>query len=303
MLTRICCVAEVSLEGKVASATLAAVLRCLADAPALPALAWALVCHSLCTPTTARDNTSFGPASSHPLAANAAALLGDVGEVHAAALMLALKHGNMTSHGLGSFLDQLFAEARFPQLPFRLQHMLLIGLPEVLQSVSTQRSIALLSTARSLCSLPSDSNLNSEPRFELHQPPRRTSNSLSTALCLGLARCLHSAQRAEQQSLSWPAAVIQAAHAAVRDLLPQLPLPPVLLPAEQLPCPIQDLSSALSTDMTDVESETQQIRQQDSAVVWGAACACLKLMPQSKVSVFTTCLLCATCLGTGPDYN
>lgn len=258
--------------------TLAVVLHCLADAPRLPSVNWESICHCLFTPTTADDTSSFSSAAVNAAqlstAATQAASGGNSADVNTAVLMLALKHGRMTSHGFGSFLDDTFSEANFPQLPLRLQHMLLTGLPEVLQSLSTQRSTALLST---LCSLPPISN---SP-----QHPDSFSAALSTALWTGLARCLHSAQHAEQQSVTWPAAVVQAAHAAVRELLPQLLPPPLLLPAEQLPEPKLELDSALGVNIASLGSHTCQTTQQVAAVTWGAACRCLQLMPQSKVSL------------------
>lgn len=276
------CVAEASLQGTSAPLTLAAVLQCLADAPRLPALDWTSICHSLFTPTTAEDSRSFSSASSNAgqlsLAASTAPSGGDSAAVATAVVVLALKHGSMTSHGFGSFLDHLFSERRFSQLSLQLQRLLLIGLPEVLQSLSTHRSTALLAALRTLCSFPP--NLNSA----LPQHPAGAPAVLSSGLWIGLARCLHSAQHAEQQSVTWPAAVVQAAHAAVRELLPQLLPPPVLLPGEQLPQPAVHLDTALPAEMTHLSPENQVPSVEVSRVTWGAACFCLQLMPHSKVS-------------------
>ena len=276
------CVAEASVQGTSEPLTLAAVLQCLADAPRLPALDWTSICHSLFTPTTAEDSRSFSSASSNAgqlsLAASTAASGGDSAAVATAVVVLALKHGSMTSHGFGNFLDHLISAEHFSQLSLQLQRTLLIGLQEVLQSLSTNRSTALLATLRTLCSpLP---NLNSG----LPQHPDGAPAVLSSALWIGLARCLHSAQHAEQQSVTWPAAVVQAAHAAVRELLPQLLPPPVLLPGEQLPQPAVHLEVALPAEMTHLSPESQVPCLEVSHVTWGAACFCLQLMPHSKVS-------------------
>lgn len=266
------------MRGTMPPSTLAVVLHCLADAPRLPSVNWESICHCLFTPSTADDTSSFSSASTDAAQLSAAVNQAGSGdssaEVNVAVVVLALKRGSMTSHGLGSFLDHVYSEANFPKLPQRLQRMLLIGLPEVLQSLSTQRSTALLST---LCSLP--------PIFESPQHPDGFSGAFSAPLWTGLARCLHSAQHAEQQSVTWPAAVIQAAHAAVRELLPQLLPPPALLPAEQLPEPKLELKSALRVDIAPLSSHTSQTTRQVAAVTWGAACRCLQLMPQSKVSL------------------
>lgn len=273
------------MERSVDAPNLAAVLQCLADAPSLPALDWSLICHSLFPPTTSGHDSSFSSVASNSQQQPAASD-GHVLEVHTAVVLLALRRGSMVSHGLGGFVDQLFTGARFSQLSLGLQRVLLTGLPEVLQSLSTQRSTALLGTLRTLCCLPnSNSNSKSKPNGRSPQTYDSIRDLCSMALWTGLARSLHSAQHAEQQSLSWPAAVIQAAHATIWELLPQLPPPPVLLPGEQLPTPSWDLDTALSSDPTQSEFQTQWVSQRSEVKLWGAACACLHLMPQAKVSV------------------
>ena len=274
--------AEGMAPGTLPAPNLAALLHCLTDAPRLPSFAWQAVCQTLFSPST-RDQSSSStsasaPATQHSTAGSKGSLPGNSkpGDVNTAVLLLALKHGSMASHGLGSFLDSLtMTQASFTQLPLHCQQVLLVSLPELLQSVSTQRSTALLAMLSTLCSSKEASNSNwlqtSKPRAE--------------AMWLGLARCLHSMQQAQQQAVSWPAAVTAAAHAAVYKLLPQLPPPPVLLPGQQLPQPSLSLHSALlSVESVLPEDEEAASAEERGLQIWGAALTCLQHMPSPRVS-------------------
>ena len=206
--------------------------------------------------------------------------------------MLALKHGSVVSHGLGELLDQLLSQQQFAQLPLQLQQMLLIGLPEALQSLSSQRGAAVTGTLGTLCTL-GHSNSN----------PEQVSD-LSAAAWTGLARYMHSIQEPGSAGDSPPATVTEAVYEAVAQLLKQLLLPPTLLPGQRLPLPSTDLNSALSGSlagaravadqgklppMGQVAKFSHQIGQQgerEGALLqrtWGAACACLQMMPKDKV--------------------
>lgn len=274
--------AEATGPATLPALNLAAVLHCLADAPRLPSFAWQAVCQTLFSSSTGDQSGSFTsastPATQPSTAGSESSLPGNSnpGDVNTAVLLLALKHGSMASHGLGSFLDSLTTtQGSFTQLPLPCQQVLLVSLPELLQSISTQRSTALLAMLSMLCSSKGYSNSNW----------LQTPKSRCEAMWLGLARCLHSMQQAQQQAVSWPAAVTAAAHAAVLKLLPQLPPPPVLLPGQQLPQPSQELHSALlSNEFGLPEDEGAEAAGDQGLDIWGAALTCLQLMPSSKVS-------------------
>ena len=278
---------------------LAAALRCLADAPRLPTLDWGTPLKQLLKLSTclALDQSSTPMVKSGSSAASVkddATASSSSSEVSlgAACLMLALRHGSVVSHGLGELLDQLLSQQQFAQLPLQLQQMLLIGLPEALQSLSSQRSAAVTGT---LCTLRSSSNSKPEQ-----------SSDLSAAAWTGLARYMYSIQEPGSASDSPPATVTEAVYEAVWQLLKQLPLPPFLPPGQRLTPPSTDLNSALSGFLAgaraiadqgklppvgQVSDLSQQIGHQEGQQereallqrTWGAACTCLQMMPKDKV--------------------
>ena len=273
-------------------ASMAAVLRCLAHAPRLPPLDWGASCQRLLNLAASPQAAERPDSQSEEDAADSADKLADSDTgLGPACFMLALKHGGVASHGLGELLDQLMTHQRFSQLPAQLRRMLLTGLPEVLQALSSQRSAAVLST---LCALCSDSN-------------QQHAGQLTVALWTGLARLMHIAQDSNLSTAAPAAAVTEAAHRAVAQLVQQLPLPPFLLPGEVLPQPSLELDGAMRLEglgfetlratvqapvsggrvrtspeqrqSTDTQHE-EEVRDQQA---WGAACACLQIMPAQKV--------------------
>ena len=281
---------------------LAAALRCLADAPRLPTLDWGTPLKQILKVSTclASDQSSTPMVKSGSSAASVkddATASSSSSEVSlgAACLMLALRHGSVVSHGLGELLDQLLSQQQFAQLPLQLQQMLLIGLPEALQSLSSQRSAAVTGTLSTLCTLRSSSNSKPEQ-----------SSDLSAAAWTGLARYMYSIQEPGSASDSPPATVTEAVYEAVWQLLKQLPLPPFLPPGQRLTPPSTDLNSALSGILAgaraiadqgklppvgQVSNLSQQIGHQEGQRereallqrTWGAACTCLQMMPKDKV--------------------
>lgn len=274
-------------------ASMAAVMRCLAHAPRLPPLDWGPPCqHLLNLATSPRRGEHSDSHSQHQTAnstdadaegADSSAGLGP------ACLLLALEHGGVASHGLGEWLDQLMTQQGFSQLPAQLQQMLLTGLPEVVQALSSQRSADVVSTLSMLSMLSSNSN-------------RQHAGWLSIAVWTGLLRLLHSAQDSNSNSSTAPptAAVSEAAQRSVAQLLQQLPLPPFLLPGELLPQPSIKLDDALrsvtdggvaqaptSAERGHSSSERRTDAQQEEEgwklQTWGAACACLQLTSAQKV--------------------
>jgi len=284
---------------------MAAALRCLADAPRLPTLDWGTPLKQILKLSTCLESDQ----SSTPVAksgSSAASVKDDATassssselSLGAACLMLALKHGSVVSHGFGELLDQLLSQQQFAQLSLQLQQMLLIGLPEALQSLSSQRGAAVTGTLSTLCMLGSSSNSNFEQLSDL-----------SAAACTGLARYMHSIQEPGSAGDSPSATVTEAVHKAVWQLLKQLPLPPFLPPGQRLPMPSTDLNSGLSgilagaravadqgkmAPMGQVAELSHQIGHQQGERegaeggsrlqrIWGAACACLQMMPKDKV--------------------
>ena len=267
-------------------ASMAAVMRCLAHAPRLPPLDWGTPCHRLLNLPASSQPAEHPDSDSEQRAADSTdkrAAGGDVG-LASACFLLAFKHGGVASHGLGELLEQLMTQQRFGQLPAQLQQMLLTGLPEVLQALSSQRSVSIVSTLSTLS-------------FNLNQ---QRAGQLVIAVWTGLTRLLHSAQDSNSSTAAPPAAVTEAAHRAVYQLLQQLPLPPFLLAGELLPQPRMKLDDALhsvavavtaqapvsagiplpsSERRTDAQHEEEGWEQQ----AWGAACACLQEMPAHKV--------------------
>ncbi len=286
---------------------LAAALGCLADAPRLPTLDWGTPLKQILKLSTCleTDQSSNPLVKSDSLAANVkddATASNSSSEVSlgAACLLLALKHGSVVSHGFGELLDQLLSQQQFAQLPQELQQMLLVGLPEALQSLSSQRGAAIAGTLSTPCMLGSSSNSNPE------QP-----SVLSAAAWTGLARYMHSIPDSGSAGDSPPATVTEAVYEAVWQLLKQLPLPPILLPGQRLPLLSTDLNSALSGSLAgaravadqgklplvgQVADTSQQVGHQqgerEGAEEWallqrilGAACACLQMMPKDKVRI------------------
>ena len=283
---------------------MAGVLRCLADAPRLPILDWGTPIKQILKISTclASDQSSTSAVKSESSAANmkddaTASSSSSQISLGAACLMLALKHGSVVSHGLGELLDQLLSQHQFAQLPLQLQQMLLIGLPEALQSLSSQRGAAVTGTLSTLCMLAPNSNSNPQQPSELR-----------AAAWTGLARYMRSIQETGSAGDSSPATVTEAVYGAVSQLLKQLPLP-TFLPGQHLPLPSTDLNSALSSSLAGARAVADQgklppvgqggkFRLQiglkegeregaaDGALLqrtWGAACACLQMMPKDKV--------------------
>ena len=292
---------------------LAGVLRSLADAPRLPPLDWGTPLKRLLGRVTSLE--SDPPSSTLPKSdavatdgatdtdshasqsgAHAKASLG------AACLLLALKHGSIASHNLGELLDELMSQQQFAQLPSQLQQMLLIGLPEVLQSLSHQRATAVAGTLGVLCTTGSISS------------PTQTSG-LSAAAWIGLARYTNFVQEPDSAGRSPAAMVTEAMHKAVRQLLRKLPLPPYLLPGERLPPPSMDLDTAVAAITCGArascvkgkgqghgaERNGQSLPQSGASqraeqkkhvnVAWGAACAYLQMMPKDKVRTLVAAML------------
>lgn len=261
-------------------ATMAAVVRCLAHAPRLPPLDWGAPCRQLLNLATSTQAAEHPDSTPEQYAADIADKPADsTAGLGSACLLLALKHGSVVSHGLGELLDQLMSEQRFGQLPAQLQRMLLTGLPEVLQALSSQRSAGVLSTL----------SLSSK---------QQRAGQLTTAAWTGLARLMHSAQDSNSNTAAPAAAVVGEAHRAVAQLLQQLPLPPFLLPGETLPEPSMELDDALRSPNAPAQSAvsaggmrsafqqhtgTQLKEERSEAKAWGAACACLQRMPVQQV--------------------
>ena len=262
---------------------MAAVVRCLAHAPRLPPLDWGTPCRRLLNWTASTQAAEHTDSTSEQEAANSTDKADSTNRLGTACLLLALKHGGMASHGLGELLDQVMTQQRFSQLPAQLQQMLLIGLPEVLQALSSQRSAAVLSTLGPL-------SLSS----------KRQHAELTAAAWAGLARLMHSVQDSNSNSSTAApaAAVLEEAHMAVAQLLRQLPLPPFLLPGEKLPEPSMQLDQALRSSNAagqagvcdrglhpslQQHTATQQEEGQSEVEAWGAVCACLQKMPVQQV--------------------
>ena len=294
---------------------MAGVLRCLADAPRLPILDWGTPIKQILKISTclASDQSSTSAVKSESSAANVkddatASSSSSQISLGAACLMLALKHGSVVSHGLGELLDQLLIQHQFAQLPLQLQQMLLIGLPEALQSLSSQRGAAVTGTLSTLCMLAPNSTSNPQQPSELR-----------AAAWTGLARYMRSIQETGSAGDSSPATVTEAVYGAVSQLLKQLPLLTVspgqqlplltVSPGQHLPLPSTDLNSALSSSLAGARAVADQgklppvgqgakFRHQiglkegeregaaEGALLqrtWGAACACLQMMPKDKV--------------------
>ena len=287
---------------------LAGVLRSLADAPRLPPLDWGTPIKRLLELATSRQphsppssstQSDFVAADSSTNNACHATECGADTRVNlgAACLLLALKHGSVASHNLGELLDQLMSQQQqFAQLPCQLRQILMIGLPEVLQSLSNQRAAAVAGTLSMLCTLGSNS---SAKHF----------SSLSTAAWIGLARYTSFVQGSDPAGMSQPAMVTEAIYKAVGQLLRKLPLPPYLLPGERLPSPSMDLDTAVSSrtgggsatcdkgkGQRQGAEHSSQLGPQEGAgqgaeargpvhMAWGAACACLQMMPKDKVTL------------------
>ncbi|KAL3139450.1 hypothetical protein ABBQ38_003780 [Trebouxia sp. C0009 RCD-2024] len=262
--------------------TMAAVMRCLAHAPRLPPLDWGSPCQRLLNLAASTQAAEHPDSISEQEAADSADTTADsTSDLGTACLLLTLKHGGVASLGLGGLLDQLMTQHWFSQLPAQLQQMLLTGLPEVLQALSSHRSAAVLSTLSTLSTLSLSSN-------------RQHAGQLSVAAWTGLARLMHSVQDSNSHSsTAAPAgAVGEEAHRAVAQMLQQLPLPPFLLPGEALPEPSMQLDDALhSTNAaggmhSSLEQRTATQREEDRTEleVWGAACACLQKMPAQQVA-------------------
>ena len=283
---------------------MAGVLRCLADAPRLPILDWGTPIKQILKISTCLtpDQSSTSAVKSESSAANVkddatASSSSSQISLGAACLMLALKHGSVVSHGLGELLDQLLSQHQFARLPLQLQQMLLIGLPEAIQSVSSQRGAAVTGTLSTLCMLAPNSNLNPQ------QP-----SELSAAAWTGLARYMRRIQETGSAGDSSPATVTEAVYGPVSQLLKQLPLQTVS-PGQHLLLPSTDLNSALSSSLAGARAVADQgkvppvgqgakFRHQielkegeregtaEGALLqrtWGAACACLQMMPKDKV--------------------
>ena len=284
---------------------MAGVLRCLADAPRLPTLDWGTAIKQILKLSTCleSDQSSTPVVKSESSAASVkddatASNSSSKVSLGAPCLLLALKHGSVPSHGLGELLDQLLSQQQFTQLPLQLQQMLLIGLPEALQSLSSQRGAAVTGTLSTLCMLGPSSNSNPQQLREL-----------SAAAWTGLARYMHSIPEPGSAGDSPPATITEAVHEAVWQLLEQLPLPPFLPPGQRLPLPSTDLNGALSGSpvgaraiadqgqllpVGQVAGLSHQIGHQEGERegteegsllqrTWGAACACLQMMPKHKV--------------------
>lgn len=281
---------------------MAGVLRCLADAPRLPTLDWGTPLKQILKLSTCLEpEQSITPVvKSESLAASVkddatASSSSSQVSLGVACLMLALRHGSVVSHGFGELLDQLLSQQQFAQLPLQLQLMLLIGLPEALQSLSGQRGAAVTGTLSTLCMLDSNSGSKGEQLSDL-----------SAAAWTGLARYMNSIQGSASAGDSPPAAVTEAVYESVWQLLKQLPLPPFLPPGQRLTPPSTDLNSALSGILAgarviadqgrlppvgQVADLSQQIGHQEGQReseallqrTWGAACTCLQMMPKDKV--------------------
>ncbi|DBA89263.1 TPA: hypothetical protein ACH3X1_016403 [Trebouxia sp. C0004] len=275
---------------------MAGVLRCLADAPRLPTLDWGTPIKQILKLSTCLASNSSAASVKDEATASSSSSQVSLG---AACLLLALRHGSVASHGLGELLDQLLSRQQFAQLPLQLQQMLLISLPEALQSLSSQRGAAVTGTLGTLCML--GPNSTSSPQQSI---------GLSAVAWTGLARYMHSIQEPGSASDSPPATVTEAVHKAVCQLLQKLPVPPFLPPGQRLPLPSTDLNSALSGSPVGARASADQGKlpsmgqvadvshqmgheegEQEGAGegallqrTWGAACACLQMMPKDKIT-------------------
>lgn len=293
---------------------LAGVLRSLAGPPRLPPLEWGTPLKRLLGRATSLEShppSSISPKSDAVAADGAtdddrhASQSGADGQISlgAACLLLALKHGSVASHNLGELLDELMSQQQFAQLPGQLHQMLLVGLPEVLQSLSHQRATAVAGTLGVLCTI----GLNSSTK---------QSSGLSAAAWIGLARYMSPVQEPDSAGRSPAAMVTEAIHKAVGQLLRKLPLPPYLLPGERLPPPSMDLDTAVAAitcgaradfvkgnqQSQGAEQHSSQSQSQSRAgqraeqrkhvlMAWGAACACLQMMPNDKVRTLVAAML------------
>ena len=250
---------------------MAAILHSLGDAPRLPPMYWGTPVQQILESASLQAfDTLISAADPISEFTAAAATQGEAARpgdsqawLSAACILLALKHGSVASHGLGELLDQLMTQQRFAQLPCQLQQMLLIGLPEVLQSLSSQRGAAIAGALSTLCMLGSDSTSSSQG-----------ANQLSTAAWVGLARLMHSSQEPESAGGQPTASVTEPVYKAVQQLLRKLPLPPFLLPGEHTPSPSMGLDKGLS----------MSVDTRSNGKAWGAACTCLQMMPNDKVA-------------------
>ena len=257
-------------------------MRCLANTPRLPPLDWGGPSQSLLTLATAARETELTHGSAAGPRQDAAEERGKSEDPNralgAACLLLALQHGSVASHGFGELLNTLMTEAGFTELPLQLQQTLLIGLPEVLNALSSQRAAAVASM---LSMLSSNSN-------------QQQASQLITAAWTGLARLMHTAQDSNASTAAPPAAITNAAHGAMKQLLQQLPPPPFLLPGEGLPRPNMDLDKAVSAAMTGTsisargndsmpELHTGAHLKEETNRAWGAACTCMQMMHADKV--------------------
>lgn len=277
-----CAAGSQSGRPQMSSNVVAALMRCLAQAPRLPPLDWGTPCRHLLTLATPSLDSRAPGSEAEEEAVGSPDKHSDNTGLAAACLTLALQHGSVASHGLGKFLDELMSHDRFSQLPSQLQQQLLTGLPEVLQSLSTQRAAAVVSVLGTLGLI-------------------AKSSQLMMAAWTGLARLMHSAQGSDPSSAAPPAAVTQAASGTVEQLLQTLPLPPLLLPGKALPEPSVTLDAAMCFVVADESSSSTSSRSVAAAVqheedgwlqkAWGAALACLQKMPLDKVSpaIVDTC--------------
>ena len=270
---------------QLSAAAMAAMVRCLANAPRLAQLDWGAPCHHLLTLATTAGwpNLRESATARQATETGSSADGGGKSDLAAACVLLALKHGGVASLGLGDFLDKLMTQHKFGQLPSQFQQNLLVGLPEVLNALSSRRAAAVATTLSTL-----GSNFNFVSR-------------LSTAAWTGLARLMLSTHSSDSSTAVPPAAVTQAANGAVEQLLQKLPLPPFLLPGEQLPQLSMNLDAAIHATMTTTSASATGIgskpeqnadaqqrqageEEEEKAKTWGAACACLQLMPIGTVS-------------------
>lgn len=270
------------------TATMAAVMRCLAHAPQLPPLDWGTPCQRLLNLAASTQAAEHPDSTSGQDTEDSADMTADsTCGLGTACLLLTLKHGGVASLGLGGLLDQLMNQPWFSQLPAQLQQMLLTSLPEVLQALSSQRSAAVFSALSTL-------SLSSK---------RQHAGPLSAAAWTGLARLMHSVQDSNSNSAAPAGAVVEEAHRAVVQMLQQLPLPPFLLPGEALPGPSMQLDDVLHSTIAaegmhsslQQHAATQREEERTEAEVWGAACACLQKMPTQQVRTgccTTSCLDC-----------
>lgn len=208
-------------------AAAAAVLRCLAAAPRLPAnvdlgsMCRRLLVSAASGSSSSTPSNSQSPAVSHSMSLTPiVSLPAAVMEVQVAVVQLLLAHAaSAPSTGLPGLLDELLGVSRFKSLPQPAQIQLLQHLPAALASLAPSRAAPIFTPL---------------PAVAAAAGP-----AVAAALWDGLrgvmsaAAAAHASGRAAPHGVEGPAPeAVTSAREAVAALLPPLPPLPALLPGE-----------------------------------------------------------------------